>query len=372
MSSYTSRIVPAYPGYFGDTPPVNYTTSGRRNNTGPYSMRIPVFSKRPPTTLASAAKAAVKTVAKAIRTGNRRRYKTYNNKRTIRAYNKPKSKIAKLTKNVRSLQKEMKSQRSELIYHYRITDTVLSAINQCNYGDYMTNSTTIYEAVLGQLRFFNPSTPGTLTTGDGSSGTYQREYHFKTVYACLTAYNNYQVPAKVTIYVVFAKIDNTILPSVAVSNGLVDVGNPTFQSPMIHPTDSEQFNDLYKIVKRTTKMVMPGQSLTLSHSVGDVYYSPATVDSQTASYQTNYKAWGFLVRAEGTYGHDTVTASQVAQLSSGIDINLHKKFVVQYDAGTDLKFIYLNDASPAFTTGGAVGGVVSSKPVSDNIGYSVA
>lgn len=276
-------------------------------------------------------------------------------------------KVAKLTKNVRTLQKAMKSQRSELTYHYRLTDSVFSSVNQANYGDYIMNSLTLYEQVLGKLQFFSPTGASALINADGASGTYQRDYHFKSVYASIECFNNYQVPANVTIYTVAVKSDNTILPSVALSNGLADVGNPSFNSPMIHPTDSPQFNDLYAILKNTKKKVMPGQSLFASFGVKDVYYSPSTADSQTASYQARYKCFGFLVRTEGTYGHDSAAAQQ-AQLASGLDINVHRKFVVEYDSGIDLKTIYINDAAPSFTNGG----LVSSKPVSDNIAYSLA
>lgn len=280
---------------------------------------------------------------------------------------KAKTSIRKLSKQVQNLSKEMKSQRSELIYHLRSTGRALSSVNQCTHYTPNANSINNYEAVLAQLRFFDSATPGTLVQADGSSGTYNRDYHFKSVYAAVTAYNNYQVPAKVTIYAVCSKDDTSIASITAYTNGLADVGNPSSTSPMVHLTDSPQFNELWKICSTKTKVLMPGQSLTSSYSVKDVFYNPSVTDSQTNTYQRKYKTFEFIVRVEGVYGHDT-TNNEQGQLAAGVDVIYHAKYVVHYDAGGDLKYIYISDSASTFTNGG----LVSSKPVADNIGYSVS
>lgn len=366
MSRYTSRVVPY--------PTQGTLSSGR--TTGAYSRALPY---------ARAAYSLVKAAAPIVRYGYSR-YRNYVNtrqgvRRATRSYqtnrgrdmsgytNKPSlpKKVAKISKKVTNLQKEMKSQRSELIYHDRSTGRCLSTVNTCNHVMSSDMQINDLEAVLAQLRFFDSATPGTLVQADGASGTYNRDYHFKNIYSTTTVHNNYQVPAQVTVYVVCVKDDSSIAPLTAYTNGLADVGNPSSTSPMIHLTDSPQFNELWKICKTKKILLAPGQRASVSYSVKDIYYNPSITDSQTSSYQRKYKSYAFLIRVEGVYGHDT-TNNEQGQLAAGVDYNTHFKYVVHYDAGGDLKYIYVGDSSSTFTNGG----LVSSKPVADNIGYSVS
>jgi len=378
MSQYTSRVVPAYTDPSGATD-YDYISSGRRilNPRGPFMNRI--FNRLPRLTQSqglAVLKAGMNSVswkpsAKPTTTARnfkpRSRYTTYNRRKRM-AYNsrKPKSKIAKLSKRVSNIQKDMTSQRSELIYHDKTTGRVLAAVNATAHTQVSDINIADLEAVLAQLRFYNPSSPSTLVTADGGSGTYHRAFHFKSVYQCVTVYNNYQVPAKVTIYCVRPKEDTSITSTTAFTNGLADVGNPSATSPMIHLTDSPQFMDIWKIVSTKKALLQPSGSLTASLSNKDIYYSPATTDSETASYQARYGCFAIIVRVEGILGHDT-SADEQGQLAAGIDWQVHTKYVVHYDAGIDLKYIISTDVSDTFTNAG----VVSSKPVSDNVSYSV-
>lgn len=275
--------------------------------------------------------------------------------------------VRKLSKKVSMLAQEAKSSRSTLIYHKRSTDTAKASVNQTAYvmADALTMSN--YEAVLAQLRFFNPSTPGTLTQADGATGTYMRDYLFKSIYHMCTAVNNYQVPAKVTIYSCVPKQDTNIAPITAFQNGLADVGNPASTSPMVYLSDSDEFNDLWRIDKSITKVLQPGQTLSCVFTAKNMRYSPATFDSHSLSYQSRFKCQAFIVRVTGVLGHDTSVASEQGFLASGIDCTCHAKHVVEYDGGIDLKYIYITDGSDSFTNGG----VVSERPIADNIAYSV-
>lgn len=295
--------------------------------------------------------------------------KPYAGKRRRYRRRKPstKKKVNKLTKSVKSIQQELKCNRSQLIYHARATSKLLSSVNSCSYFFYSPNPISTYETVLGQLRFFDSATPSSLVTADGSSGTYSRDWRFTTVYSKIEAWNNYQVPAWVTIYTVVPRADTSIGADTAFTNGLADVGNPTSTSPLIHLSDSPQFNKLWKIVEHKKSLLMPSECSCITESVKNVCYNPSITDSQTYTYQPRYKAFAYIVRVEGVIGHDS-SADQQAQLAAGVDLCLVNKYVVSYDGGVELTYHYVTDSAPSFTNGG----LVSSKPVSDNIGYSLA
>ena len=277
--------------------------------------------------------------------------------------------VVKIGNRVSTLSKECKSNLSVLEYHHRNSGRILSGVNQSNFAGLESNSVVKFESVLGQLRFFNPATPGTLTTADGSTGTYAREYHFKSVYSSITCYNNYQVPVVLRLYCLTPKTDTSVEPATAFTNGLTDAGAPSSTSPAIFPSDSEEFLDIYNIAGSSTKILMPGQKMTKTWSCADVMYQPQIYDTVTSIYQKRYKSQLWAARVEGVLGHDT-SANQQTLMAAGMDWVVHYKFTVHYDnGGAGIRFIYVSDSCPASFTNG---GVMSEQPIADNIGYSIS
>jgi len=284
-------------------------------------------------------------------------------------YNKkPENKCTRVLKSqVKDIKKCLSSNQGTLIYRLRGTSRCVCAVNSITHAQFASNQMANYETVLGELRFFDIDTPGTLIQASGASGTYYREYLFKSVYSHYQCVNNYQVPCKVTLYLCRPKEDTSISPTTAFTDGLTDVGNPSSSSPLIHITDSDEFTDLWKIDKSQSKVLMPGQKLDMFTSDKNVLYSPATFDSHNLPYQKRFHCWAYVIRVEGVLGHDT-TADEQGFLAGGVDMSCDQIYTVSYDAGIDLKYIVLSNSSDTFTNGG----VISSKPVSDNIGYSIA
>jgi len=275
--------------------------------------------------------------------------------------------VRKLAKKVQTLTREVNSSRAELLYHVRSTGRVLSAVNQTTHLEILALGVTAYENAAAQQRYFDSAAPGTLVTADGSSGTYSRKCHFKSVYSAVEVRNNYQVPCKIVAYICAPKEDTSLSPTTCFTNGLADVGNPASTSPMVHFTDSPQLLSQWRLVKTIKKALAPGQTCNFSHATKDIFYDPSVVDSVTSTYQPKYKCFSIVLRVEGVYGHDT-SADEQGQLAAGIDWAVHTKITCHYDAGADFTYIYISDSSDTFTNGG----VIASKPVSDNIGYSVA
>lgn len=275
-----------------------------------------------------------------------------------------------LTKQVRAIQKEMKTNMGTLIYKEISTGrAVQSVVNQQTLTPVTQITMGSYETVLGELRFFNPSVPGTLIQGSGASGTYDRNYHFKNVYSKVSIVNNYQIPVKVKLYCCIPREDTNIIPITAFTNGLADIGNPSNTSPYLDLTESPQFNKLWKIVASSKKILQPGQVLKDSVNNKDIMYNPSFFDSHALDYQKKYKTLNWFVRITGVLAHDTTVTTEQSLAPCGVDFLYQNYYTVEYDAGIDLKYIVIADTSDTSFTNG---GVVSSKPVADNIGYSQA
>lgn len=273
-----------------------------------------------------------------------------------------------LKKQVRELKRLAESDMGTLVYRYRTISLRSAAVGQSTLNSLSGMTMSNYEAALAQLRYYDPSNPGTLLTAAGATGTFQKDFLINKSYSKYTAYNNYQTPAKVTLYICVPKSDTSITPQNAFTNGLTDIGAPSSTNVLIHPTDSQEFNDIWKIVKSKTKLIQPGSSLTITHSVKPFQYDPALFDSHTLNYQKKSGCFTCMIRIEGPVGHDT-SAAEYTNIAASVELEEIRVIEVKYSAGADIKTVYVEDAaSSSFTNGG----VVSSKPVSDNIGYSVS
>lgn len=275
--------------------------------------------------------------------------------------------VKTLAKAVKKLRIATESDQGVLTYRWRQTYRCLSSVN----GQSLTNVPIllngVLETILAQLRYYNPSTPTTLVTADGASGTFMKDFTFDKIYTSIVCRNNYQVPVKVRVYLCKVKDDTSIEPTTAFSNGLADIGNPSSTSPLVYLTDSPQFTDLWKIHSSEIAQLQPGEEMKMSYTVPTFQYDPSLVDSHNQAYQTRYHGCVFVVRTEGVLGHDT-SADQQGTLAAGVDIQMDRTFVVKYSAGADIEYLVVNDESDTFTNGG----VTSQKPIPDNIAYSVS
>lgn len=274
----------------------------------------------------------------------------------------------KLARRVQTLEKRVSNSEGTLIYRRLLSSRLLASQNAVNHGAFSSNYTTNIELALAQLRYFNPATPGTYTTVDLTSGTNSKAVSIQCK-SYMTVSNNYQVPVKVTLYCVAPKVDHSVTPTAAIDNGLSDAsaGPLTITSPTVHPTDSYQFNDLWRIKQSKSKYLRPGQKLTLAYSTKWFEYDPALVDTHNDIYQRRNHAMVYLVRVQGPMGHDTV-ADQQGLLPCGVDTEHYLKYTVKYQAGVRVKFYVESLDLDAMTTSA----VVSEAPVADNIAYSVS
>lgn len=270
-----------------------------------------------------------------------------------------------LKKTVAELKRLSDADTGTYIKRERYSFIHTSSVNQSNHQIYTGWLHTDTEAVIDNLKYFDPATPGTFTTTDFNAGTNQKEILVDSVYSKLTLKNNAQIPGRVTVYTLKPKTDTSISPTTAITNGLADIGNPTSTSQLIYATDSDQFTDLWKICATRSKIVMPGREISISHSEKNYRYDPAYFDAQTSTYSKKGRCFMFLVRVEGVMAHDS-SASEVGFAQASFDVILERKSVIKYNAGAQIKWLEILDSVSTFTNGA----VVSSMPVADNIPYS--
>lgn len=293
----------------------------------------------------------------------------YTGKKFQKKKKDTKKKDKKMMKQMSQLKKLVESDTGLHIHRIRNTGAHGSSVAQCSYVAQQIFRVTDMEAVLAQLRYYDPSAPSALVQADGATGTYQKEFLFSKMYSMIRFINNYQVPLRIVGYVCRVKSDTSISPSTAFTNGLADVGNPSSTSPLVYPSDSPQLADLWTVKKKLDKTLLPGQQCSMIHNhEKEVQYDPSLYDSHSLEFQKKYGGASFLWKVEGIVGHDSVVTTEQTNLEARVDWEQIITYNVRYPAGADIKYIYIDDnADASFTNGG----LVSNCPVSDNQGYSL-
>lgn len=288
------------------------------------------------------------------------------------AVRKPKRKTimkrgSSIKKQMRDIRRTIEADTGTHISRVRSVGALASSNNLNNYTNVDLCTVSSVETVLGQLRYYNPSVPGTLTNADGAAGTFQKEFLFKSIYHKIHIRNNYQVPAYVSAYIVVPKEDTDINTSTAFTNGLNDVGSPSSYSPLVHFTDSTQVNDLFKVVASKKILLEPGETFNMIHSTKPFQYDPSFIDNHGLTYQRKFGGAMLFIMIKGEIAHDT-SAAERGTSACGIDYMIDTTYIVRYSAGADIRYIVVTDGSSSFTNSA----VLSNKPVSDNQSLSVA
>lgn len=281
-----------------------------------------------------------------------------------------KKNVKALGQQIAKLHKAIKADRSTHIYKKLTSSDLDSAIGLCNHTYFAPNRVSELEVAIANLRYYDPSNPATLLTASGATGTFSRDIHIKNAHSKLRFRNNYQVPARVKVYLCLTKHDTNDHPITTYEAGITDqvISGGDSTTPAIYLNDIEVVKEAWKIDCVFDKVLMPSFEGSVSHSTGAFEYDPAHTDTDSTAYQKRYKAFAWVVRLEGVCGHDTV-ADQQTLLPASLDIESFYKVDIVYDAGINLNDIYVSDTrGTTFTNSG----VVSSFPVADNITYSAS
>lgn len=288
---------------------------------------------------------------------------------------KPKTKSAKVKKDIKDCKsaiRELKHDTDQAIgtltARYQFKDHLAANTKQQSCAVACATSTASLESVTTQLKFFDPANPAVLVTASGSAGTYQRNIRFKSITQTLLLRNNYQQDCKVKVYYCAVRDDTDQTPVQAWAAGVTDGGNLTSVNDSLqYPTDYSLFKDLYKTKVVLNTVLSPGQSATCSNTEKDVEYDSATVDTHGLVYQKEYKNGAFLVVIEGTLCHQTTNFFSVGNGKAAVDIISKVTYIVKYNAGININYIYAQDNTTALTESTSV---QSHQPVADNLIWS--
>lgn len=275
--------------------------------------------------------------------------------------------------NLRRYVSNLVSRQSKLNRSLRIERTtyhtqVLAAKNAINHQGLDIPSLATLAAAVSNLKYFNPSAPGTLITVDLDAGTYPQNIKMRFSQR-ITMVNNFMVPVKVELYYCKCKMDTDISCHSALTNGLADnpTGGLSITTYNCFPSDSQQLHDLYNVKKVSSRIINPGGKV--SHTVGTNWFKfdPALFDNHGLEYQPGIHSGGFIIRVSGMLSHDKTTTTEVGLAACGVDVQRYNVISIEYDsAGVKIK-----DYEVANTFGTqAAGPLVGVRPIPDNIEYS--
>lgn len=247
-----------------------------------------------------------------------------------------------------------RANRRELDGHliYRGADTfqLTAAVNVTN-SNSVEHGVALLELALAQLRYFDPSAPGTLITGSGVAQTYSSRFLIKYS-TSIDVRNAARTDVDVKLYSLGVKGSHAIAADTAYSNGLADEGNPTNTSILLYPEDSRQLWQLWKKLKYERKILKPGASMSMEFTSPWFEYDPSVQDSVALAYQASAHSSAYLYEIMGTVSHDITTTGNVGTSAAAIDYIFRTEVQVKYEAGADVKFIFLNENLDAQAAGG--------------------
>jgi len=249
--------------------------------------------------------------------------------------------ISKIARDVKQLKRKERCAITTFTQKNRTHSSCIpTAIMEASYVSQSMNSIANLEAVIDAVRFFNASVPGTPIVADLSAIGYQSSVDFVKSYCDITARNNYSVPVNVSLYIVKVKKDTSIAPITAMINGAADQTNNTILNTMMYPSDIHDFKDLYHIVKSKSKLLQPGQELTLGHGFPKFKYDISLSDSQTSTYQKYFHGSLMMVRVHGVVSHGST--SGVTTGRCGVDIQFDRIYKIEYEGGMQADYIEYN------------------------------
>jgi hypothetical protein len=282
-----------------------------------------------------------KIISKMPRYGKRKyRRRSKSRKRASKRVKKRATGIKRINKALRTLSRRANNGVGTLRYKRISVDTASSAGGSVNHVAFVGSQLDTIRRALQNLPVYDPVDQKT-NVCDFSVGTFQREIEYASTFSKITLRNNYALPCKMTCWLISPKSDTSISPVTAIIQGLGDTGNATVTDPLIYPSDSIEFMDLFKIHKRYDALLVPGMEVTYRTGFGPFMFDLAFEDSHNLQYQKKFKSHIWLVRLQGVIAHGTTSGNSLCQ--SKLDIKTEIHYVVKYDANADLHTNEIDD-----------------------------
>lgn len=296
------------------------------------------------------------------RSAKRRRYpKT----RKWRRYTRRKT-LPAVARDVALLKRTVSAMRSKWTTKERDAGQLLCTGRDTSYHEVSMLNVTICNQIVDATPYYDSSTNAMTTKNLAAASQFSLKMHFAFVQTSMTAKNNYEIPVICQIYVVIPRSDTGILPMTMVHDGLTDLGvTGTPSQVMTYPSDSHIFRENWKIVRYKKAELKPGDSLYCSYRPKPFVFDPSSVDTHTIEFQKHLGAHVFILRIEGTLGHDD--AAGYGRTAGGVDWENNRKVVLKYDGGLEFERMTVLDTSEALST---TTGVASVMPASEQQAFT--
>ena len=271
------------------------------------------------------------------------------------------SDVKKLKKSMKKVKKDIKCSRSTHTHRHLSGGTATCAENEQKFGNADSGGLTGFETAMANFRYYNPSAPSTLITGNPSGANYMQEIVVKNIWTKVTFRNNGTTPCTVTVYVSRPKENTSTSVATVISQGLIDQrvasDNPDRESYGMLLTDLDMYKSLYVQKATTTRYLNPGQQFAMSTNTGTFCYNPADFNEHGDQYDPNATTF-FTYMIRGCPAH---SGSSVGTCEAVIDAVKETKYEFEYDSGgAVLRDLSYTEALPALGTA-----VVANAPIAD-------
>ncbi len=263
-------------------------------------------------------------------------------------------KVKALSRKVRKIERAVKTDTALHTVRVVKSSRLNAPQNQSGLLNQTGNDISEVESALSNLRYYDPSNPTVLQVADFTSGTFSKEILVKAASSSIDIRNNYRIPCECRVYICEPKSDTSLTPTTTFTNGMADQGNPLTTSINAFPTDSEQFNAIWRVKKVVKRTLKGGDQFSVSHNSGSFIYDPSVADSHALNFQSAYKPVVFLVRVQGIISHDDAAVGNQGTNEAAVDVLRRIKYVFQYDAGTSLNDFTYDDTLNTMAAGAVI------------------
>lgn len=258
------------------------------------------------------------------------------------------AKTSSCCSRIAKLEKAMEASTSRHVKRHRETSRLIASAGGHAWGNWL-NTVANLEAAIDDLKFFDPSNPGTKIAVDFTAGTVDKSVNVSERQSLLCR-NNYGTPLRIEIWELNVKQNNSTAPTTLTTSGLSDNSNTLTQNHVLSKIgDYTDLNTLWYVKRLKKATLQPGEEIVVKRFVKGYKYSPNKTDAVTGTYTREAHNGGFLVRIIGCIGHDTA-ANEQNVLGCGIDVDYRHNYHITYDSGGgDFRFLELIDLGPSFT-----------------------
>ncbi len=262
------------------------------------------------------------------------------------------SKVKAIEKKVARLGKSLDALDGELIYRDVNYQNATSTENEVSYLSSQFMTVANMRSALMQLRYYDIDVPGTLKVVDLDDSSFQIDARIVSASISMEIRANYLTPVHYTVWFASVTADTSYSPTTYMAQVDEDSINTSYTDLSVWPHDFVTLKNFYSLKRLGSGILQPGQSKTFIHRMkGMVTYNTSEVDAHNIAAQRKYKSGHLMMRYHGALAHDKVTVAAVGVPSASIDAVVKKFMTIKYNAGGNIKYIYINSDESAFAEG---------------------